>query len=140
MCDRAAEFAGSDDGEESPYMKALLYLQTDLADVTDGTSQQEFLSCMGYLLAGQSNKNAEQRDNTKPDAENEDDMVASQLLAMPNTENGKSRATGAGSQINKLLWARRTRVFEAILEFLPESAVQPKDDLVSCTNAWESLV
>lgn len=140
MCDAAAD-CGSTDGEDSPYVTALLYLQTSLADVTDASSQQEFLACMGYLLASQSRGNRLQREDTAiTNTDEEDDMMASQVLTSSNVGGSKTVLEGDAPKVDKLRWERRTQVFEAIMAFLPEDAVQPKDNLVSCTNAWEGLL
>lgn len=136
MCDKAAQSGESHNDEDSPYMSALLYLQTDLAQVTDPASQQEFLACMGYLLAGQKPNKSE---NLARDEDAESEMIASQLLSLPEARESKIARSGV-YHIDKALWARRTKVFEDITSFFPEDAVQPREDLVSCTSAWESLL
>jgi hypothetical protein len=52
MCDMAAAAAAPEDPEESPYMTALGYLQTELASVAGPSDQSEFLACMSYLIGG----------------------------------------------------------------------------------------
>ncbi|KAK9899070.1 hypothetical protein P389DRAFT_209091 [Cystobasidium minutum MCA 4210] len=75
MCDEASRQSRDDNEEDSPYMQALLYLQTELAQVTDSSSQSEFLACMGYLLASDKPPAA----NGSP-ANDEEDMQASSAL------------------------------------------------------------
>lgn len=128
MCDEASRKPRDDTAEESPYMQALLYLQTELAQVTDSTSQNDFLACMGYLLAS---------DKPQPadigTANNKEDMQSSSTI-------GQSKRTEIDVEKDRGRWCRRTEVFEQLLDFFPEDCVQPKDDLVSCTSAWESLL
>lgn len=120
-------------------MQALLYLQTELAQVTGSVSQTEFLSCMGYLLSAQHHHGQDDDDAVIP---SEDEMVASQLLRANSESQGKVSLLSSAnhSTIDMPTWRRRTKVFEELLAFLPEDAVQPHDDLVSCTSAWETLL
>lgn len=127
ICDEAA--ARSHGGEEeSPYMQALLYLQTELAQVADSSSQTEFLACMGYLLA-----------SDKPKSPSEDHQ-SENTTASYTDPSGRLTSATHREEVNRRVWSRRTSVFEDILGFFPEDCVQPNDDLVSCTSAWQSLL
>lgn len=139
MCDAAAD-CEVNDNEDSPYITALLYLQTKLAEVTDTQSQQEFLSCMGYLLASQRQEKLAHQISTDQHAEGGDQMMESQFLTAEGADGNGHLLSESSVTADKQQWARRTQVFEAIMAFLPDGAVQPRDNLVSCTNAWESLL
>lgn len=128
MCDEAAGKSHDGTELESPYMQALLYLQTELAQVADSSSQTEFLACMGYLLA-----------SDKPKSASEDHQYEN-MTASYIDPNGKPINATHREEVDHKVWSRRTSVFEDILGFFPEDCVQPKDDLVSCTSAWQSLL
>lgn len=126
LCNAAAHIEDLGDQDESPFVEALLYLQTSLADVVDSDSQAAFLGCMSYLLTARqqgANGALSSRPQPSSDAPAVNVMTKSGLVSVPEES-----------------WKRRSEVFERLLAFFPEKERQPMADLLSCTSAWEAAL
>ncbi|ORY89609.1 Muskelin N-terminus-domain-containing protein [Leucosporidium creatinivorum] len=112
-----------------PTLVALHYLQNTLAAVVDHTDLAEassFRLCMTALLSAPASNNCE-----VPMMEDGSILGGEDVEGSTSSLEGEGGAGGGGQSAEKdeELYQARMRLFEELLEFVPEEERQPKDDL-----------
>ena len=109
-----------------PTLVALDYLQTTLASVVDHTDAAEassFRLCMTALLSAPASNNCEV-------AMTEDGSIVT-------SEDAESASSVEGdiAEVDEVLYGQRQKLFEQLLDFVPDEDRQPREDLKDlCTR------
>lgn len=124
---------------DSPPVKALRFLQTEVAEVVDHacpTESNTFRELLAHLLSGQINV---------PSRSTGDATATMVIVSSPHTDltkdsQGESSGVSGDDRLSQEIFEQRTEVFERLLAFFPPDATEPKSDLIDLIDWCEESI